>query len=120
MDNIFKDNLQCLQNHLQTRESLGAFDTVSHVWLIHLLTACKIYVNPSQYLMTNTGHFVGASLVELEVALRAVEAIEEQSPTALAEREREESLAGELVRYVGHYRQLVECAYCHLAKYKTI
>ena len=57
--------------------------------------------------MTNTGNFIGASLVELEVALRAVETIEQQSPAALTESECEESLAGELVRYVGHYGQLV-------------
>lgn len=59
------------------------------------------------YLVADTGHFVRASLVELEVALRAVEAVEQQPPAALAEGQREEGLPRELVRYVRHYRQLV-------------
>lgn len=70
--------------------------------------------------MTDTGHFVGASLVELEVALRAVEAVEQQSPTALTEGERKERLPSELVRYVGHYRELVQCPYCHLLTHNIV
>jgi hypothetical protein len=65
--------------------------------------------------MTDTGDFIGASLVELEVALRAVEAAEQQPATALTEREREECLARELVRDVRHNRQLVQGTHRHLS-----
>lgn len=52
--------------------------------------------------------------MELEVALGAVEAIEQQPPAALAEGQREERLPGELVGHVRHHWQLVQDANCHL------
>lgn len=47
--------------------------------------------------MASTGHFISTSLMELEIALTAVEAIEQQSPTAFTECQREKGLPCELV-----------------------
>lgn len=64
--------------------------------------------------MAYAGNFNSAALMELEVALGAVEAIEQQPPAALAEGQREERLPGELVGHVRHHWQLVQDANCHL------
>jgi len=53
------------------------------------------------YLVTQLRHLVCTALVELVATGAAVEALEQQFPTALAVRQRKECLSGVIVRNAG-------------------
>lgn len=56
------------------------------------------------HLVARARNFVCATLMELVITLAAVETLEEQPPTAFAERQSKKGLPHELMRYVRHYR----------------